>query len=164
MKTKFSPIERIGLVTGLVTSLALTAYFMIMKAFGLEQILELRFFNFIIISVGICYAINKLKKELHAEEFYLQGWAVGMYTSAVSVLPFATFMAFYITYFDIPLIHQIKQQMNLQMVNGITIFAAIFMEGMASSVAITLAAMQYFKSPGDVKSEKHYKKVGEGFN
>src|ERR1051326_7204178 len=100
MKTKTLSIERIGLVTGLITSATLIGHFLIMKALGYEQILELRFFNFVIMTTGICVGIWKLKKELHQTDFYLQGWAEGMYIAGVAVVTFATFMAFYVTYFD----------------------------------------------------------------
>src|SRR5437870_5166378 len=99
MKTKLPSIERIGLITGLLTSLGLIAYFMIMKALNLAHIIELRMFNFVIIAVGVCYGINKLKHKLHQEGFYLQGIAQGMYIALVAVSSFALFMSIYLSYF-----------------------------------------------------------------
>jgi hypothetical protein len=146
-----SPIERIGLVTGLITSLALIAYFMLMKALGLAQILELRFLNAIILAVGVCFGINKLKQKLHEDGFYLKGWLEGIYISAVAVILFALFMSFYLSFIDVSLLQYIqhKQTNTGWSINGLTIFITIFMEGMASAVIITLAAMQYFKREGN---------------
>lgn len=153
MKTLAPSIEKIGLITGLITSLALIGYFMLMKALGLEQILELRFFNLIILAIGICYGIRKLKHDLHEEEFYLKGWAEGMYIAGVAVVSFAAFMSFYISYFDVRLMLHVQELINTPSINGVTIFITLLMEGMASAIAITLCAMQYFKSPGSINSE-----------
>lgn len=154
MKTTSPSIERIGLVTGLITSLALIGYFMLMKVLGLEQILELRFFNAIILTVGVCYGIIKLKRELHEDEFYLKGLMQGLYISVVAVVAFGLFMSFYLSYFDLPLLEHIRQKSTVGMsINGVSVFVVIFMEGMASSVIITFAAMQYFKRAGNSPGE-----------
>ena len=155
---KLPSIEKNGLVIGLVTSLTLVMYFMLMKLLGLDQVLELRFFNLIILTSAVCYGINKLKKELHEEEFYLKGWAQGILISAVAAISFGVFMSFYISYFDAPLMLEVQRQMNIQTMNGVVVFMAIMMEGMASGVVITLCAMQYFKSPDDVKDHPFLKK------
>jgi hypothetical protein len=153
MKTTLPSIEKIGLITGIVTSLALAGYFLLMKMLGFEEILELRFFNFLILAGAICYGISKLKRELHEDEFYLKGWAQGIFISVIATILFGTFMAFYISYYDASLLDYIQHKMHMQDANGLTVFVAIFMEGMASAFVITLCAMQYFKSPGDVKSK-----------
>ena len=164
MKTKSPSVERIGLVTGLITSLALICYFMLMKALGLEQVIELRFFNCIITTIGICYGIQKLKRELHSEEFYLQGWAEGMYITVVATITFALFMTVYVMNFDSALLEIIENRMHIQSMAGLTVFGAILMEGIASGVVITLAAMQYFKSPDEKKQEKAKKFKRMHFN
>lgn len=150
MKETSPSIEKIGIVTGLFTSLALIAYFMLMKAIGLVQILELRFFNIIIVAVGVCYGIRKLKRELHEDEFYLKGIMQGFYISAVAIISFALFISVYLSYFDLSLLKYIRQKINVGWsITGLTIFLTIFMEGMASAVIITFAAMQYFKREGN---------------
>lgn len=150
MKTSSPSIEKIGIKIGFITFLALVAYFMSMKLLGLSHILELRFFNFLILTVGISYGINKHKRELNDPNFYLQGWAQGMYIAAVSIVLFGLFMSVYLSKFDEPLMQHIRETTTLgfNVASGFHIFFAIFMEGMASSVVITLAAMQYFKSVG----------------
>ena len=68
METK-SSIEKNGFAIGLITSAALVAYFFSMKAAGLSNVLELRFFNFIIAGIGIFYGISKLKNDLKEDQF-----------------------------------------------------------------------------------------------
>jgi hypothetical protein len=154
MNTSSPSIEKIGFKTGAFTFLALVTYFMIMKLFGLSHILELRFFNFVILAFGISYGINKLKRDLQESDFYLKGWAQGIYIAVVSVILFSLFMSIYLSYFDEPLMQRIRGTTTLgfTVASGFHIFFAIFMEGMASAVVITLGAMQYFKSVGKTKT------------
>lgn len=148
-------IESVGLKIGLITSLSLLAYFFIMKALGLSQIIELRIFNFLILGTGICYGIYKLKKELHEENFYLKGLVEGLFISLVALVPFATIIAFYLEYVDIGLMNHIKSGLaSGEYINGFTIFVVIFMEGIASGAIITYCAMQYFKSVWSEKEQK----------
>jgi len=154
MKTSSVSIEKLGIKIGVITFIALVAYFMSMKLLGLSHILELRFFNFLILTVGITYGIYKYKRELNEPDFYLQGWAQGIYIAAVSIILFAIFMSVYLSYFDEPLMQHIRETttFGFTVASGFHIFFAIFMEGMASAVVITLAAMQYFKSVGNTKT------------
>jgi hypothetical protein len=153
METKPS-IEKNGFAIGLLTSAALLAYFFVMKAVGLADVLELRFFNFIIAAVGIFYGIYKLKSNLHEDQFYLKGWAQGMYISAVSVVSFAIVVSIYINYFDPTLVQAIKEQTNIgTSYNALTLFISMFMEGMAGGAIITFASLQYLKREGNEKEE-----------
>jgi hypothetical protein len=150
MKATFPSVERYGIVSGLITGAALIAYFLLMQALGYAHILELRFFNFVIVGIGICVAIRKFKAALNEGDFYLQGWAQGIYTSAVAVITFGIFMGLYLSFSNIELLAYIQQNAaSGQPLNGFSIFLAIFMEGMAGGFVMTLAAMQYFKTSGD---------------
>jgi len=153
METK-SSIEKNGFAIGLVTAAALLAYFFIMKAVGLANVLELRFFNFIIAGIGIFYGINRLKNELQEDQFYLKGWAQGIYISAVSVVTFSIVLSFYITYFDASLAQTIKTETNIgTSFSTFTLFITMLMEGMAGGAIITFVSMQFLKRQGDEEEE-----------
>jgi len=160
MKTSPPSIEKTGFKIGLMTFLSLVAYFMIMKFLGLSHVLEFRFINFLIIAFGVCYGINKFKRESQEKDFYLKGWGLGLFVSAVSTILFALFMSIYLSYFDDSLMQHIRETTTLgfTVASGLNVFFAIFMEGMASAVIITFAAMQYFKSVGDGKNDLSIKK------
>lgn len=148
-------VERIGLKIGLVTSLGLLAYFFIMKGLGLSHIIELRVFNFLILGIGIVYGINKLKVELHEENFYLKGLIEGLLISLTAVLPFAIIIGLYLEYVDVDLMNRIKEGLaSKDYINGFTVFVVIFMEGIASGAIIAYGAMQYFKSVWSEKEKK----------
>lgn len=147
MKTEKTSVEGVGLKIGLITSLALLAYFFIMKALGLSHIIELRIFNFLILATGICYGIAKLKKDLHEQDFYLKGLAEGIYITVIALIPFGAFLSFYLEYFDLSLMEHIKTSVAMgEYINGLTVFFVISMEGLASGAVITFCAMQYFKT------------------
>jgi hypothetical protein len=149
MKTNNRLIEKNGMVIGSLTALALLAYFFIMKAVGLEQKVELRFFNFIILAIGIVYGINKLKAELNQSEFYLKGIGQGIFISLVAVILFSAFMSIYIMYFDPFLLEHIRENTAVGWsMDAFTLFISSFMEGMAGCAIITFAAMQYLKRQG----------------
>lgn len=146
METERPSLESVGLKTGLVTSLALLAYFFIMQVLGLSHIIELRIFNFLILAIGICYGIYKLKSVVDEEDFYLKGLAEGIVISIVALVPFALVISLYLAYFNTALMDQIRAGVAMgEFINGFVIFFVIAMEGLASGAVITFCAMQYFK-------------------
>jgi hypothetical protein len=153
METKNS-IEKNGFAIGLITSAALLGYFFIMKSVGLAHVLELRFFNFLIAGIGIFYGISKLKNDLREDQFYLKGWAQGIYIAAVSVVTFSIVLSFYITYFDASLAQTIKTETNIgTSFSTFTLFITMLMEGMAGGAIITFVSMQFLKRQGDEEEE-----------
>ena len=155
MESSKPSVERIGLKIGLITCLGLLAYFFLMKALGLAHIIDFRVFNFLILGSGIIYGIRKLKHELHEPNFYLKGLLEGLFISLVAVLPFAIIISLYLEYFDIGLLNHIKEGLSSrEYINGFSIFAIIFMEGMASGGIIGYCSMQYMKSVWNEKEKK----------
>jgi hypothetical protein len=151
---RFPSVERYGIVSGLITGAVLAAYFLLMQALGFAEVLELRFFNFVILAIGICMAIRKYKKDLHTREFYLQGWAQGIYTCAIATIFFVLIMFVNLSFFNTGLMRYIQTNVaEGQTLSPFTIFLSVIMEGMAGGFVITLGAMQYFKSQG-VRKEK----------
>ena len=149
-----SPLERISVNVGLVIAACLAAYFLIMKQVGLSQVLEFRYFNVVILGVGICIAINRVRNKFGHDELYLQGMGMGIYTSLIAVIAFGLFMSLYVSYVDKGLLEYIRSTVSLgQYLNGPAVFMIIFFEGMASGLIITFVAMQYFKSAGRKDAE-----------
>lgn len=151
---KSSPIWSIGLKIGLLTCMALVAYFLLMKLFNLHMVLELRLFNFVILTGGICLGIYKLKHELREGEYYLQGLAQGFLIAVVAVTCFASFFVLYLLFFDHELLEHIRNAFspNLTYINIMSVFIALIMEGFASGAIISFCVMQYFKT-ADIKRE-----------
>ncbi|MDP2385791.1 MAG: DUF4199 domain-containing protein [Bacteroidota bacterium] len=152
-------VERIGIKYGLLTFVALVAYFLLMQAVGLGHIIELRFLNFIILAYGIYYAIMKLKSEASEDEFYFKGLAEGVVTSMVGVIPFAAFVGFYLAYIDPNLMNEIRQNVPISgYINTFSAFVVVNLEGFASGVLITYVVMQYFSSVEHKETKRPYVK------
>lgn len=147
-------IERIGLGVGLITAVCLAAYFMVMKALNLAHIVELRFFNILIMAFWVVFGILRLKNRTQEHEFYLKGLAEGMIITVTAVVSFSIFMTVYLTQIDQLLMQEISSRVPYSgTMDGMVIFVSTFMEGMASGAIITFAAMQYLKRVGTFKTE-----------
>jgi membrane protein CcdC involved in cytochrome C biogenesis len=154
METTNKSIERIGVTTGLITSLLLVSYFSLMKALGLATVPELRYFNFFILLGGILYAYEQFRTPGNNIE-YLSGMGLGFITTVASVVPFAAFIYAYFTYVDPGLLATIKSNSLMgEYLTPFTVTGAIVIEGLASGVIISFVLMQYYKSAYDRNDKK----------
>jgi hypothetical protein len=88
--------ERVGLVTGAMTAVALIAYFLIMRAAGLADILELRVFNFFILLAGIAWTIKRHSTLTASRYNYFSTLGNGCLAAIVATSVFAIFMLVYL--------------------------------------------------------------------
>ena len=149
MKPITSSIEKISLKAGVITFIALIAYFFVMNLFGLATVLAFRYVNFIILLVGIYYAINQIKheSELNPEDFYLKGMAIGVVTSTIAIFLFSFSVSFYLAYFNPGFLRYIQTTVSVgTYINGLSVFLILTLEGGASALIIVFCLMQYLKS------------------
>jgi hypothetical protein len=134
------------------TFLALLAYFLLMKLFNLATIVELRFFNFFIMFLGIRYFILQLKKENENQLDYLPSLAYGFLVSAFSSLFFAVFIFIYLAYIDKGLmLHlQTHQPFGEYLTPGSSSLVLI-LEGCSSGAIISFAMVQYMSRETKMK-------------
>jgi hypothetical protein len=88
--------------TGVYKVAALTAsgmivFFIIMKLIGLVTIVELRFFNFFIMFLGVRYKLLEARRANDGKLEYLQGMLTGFLTSLFTAVFFAVFIFIYLT-------------------------------------------------------------------
>lgn len=139
-------LELTAVKYGLITTGALIAYFLLMKLAGLVQIVELRMLNLIILIAGVGFAIRKYKRQGDTEMDYLQGFGIGMLTSAVSVITFALFVFFYLNLIDPAFMETLRQEEAFgQYLNPYMAAVAIFFEGIGSGLILSFIIMQYMK-------------------
>jgi hypothetical protein len=144
MKTKDK--MRTGYVYGLIMAASLVVYFLLMKLLGLETNFYLRIFNFVILVGGVYFLMRNEIIRSTQSVTYFEGLGLGLRATISSVIVFLFFLAGYINFFD-PEFMKILQESEIwgtditlpQAVTGILI------EGIASSVVISFAWMQYFK-------------------
>ena len=136
-----------GASFGLLTAAALIAYFLLMSLLGFHRIVELRFLNGIIVTVGICWALYKYKKEGNGKINYFNGLGLGFTTAGVAALLFGIFMMVYVTFINSEFITTLSTNLLLgDQLSAILMFAVIMVEGLISGFLIAFIAMQYFKT------------------
>lgn len=135
---------------GLVTALALIAYFLILHSVGLSEKIELRLFNFLILVAGIVLAIKATKK-LETDFDYLRGFGIGFYVTLLATVPFAVFMFAFLELNEPFMTHIINHAPFGHFLSPWASAAVVLFEGLSSGVIITYTAMQYFKKSKPVK-------------
>lgn len=138
-------IESHAIKFGAITTALLIAYFLVMKAFGLVHNINLRFFNGVIMAVGIYWSISNLKKNDTANFSYFRGIAVGVATSFSVAVMFVIFMIAYMMIFPDFLMELKTYEPQGIHLNYLTIGLMLFIEAMASGSMISFISMQWLK-------------------
>ena len=89
--------DKLAIRYGLLTTLVLIAYFLIMKLIGFVHVVELRVFNMVILTYGIWMALKVYIKQTGDDVVYLRTLALGVFTSLAAVIPFAIFIFIYMS-------------------------------------------------------------------
>ncbi|MBJ6117980.1 DUF4199 domain-containing protein [Pontibacter sp. BT310] len=144
-------MEKIALKYGLLTAIGLIGYFFVMKAIGLSHIVELRFLNSVILTIGIVMTLRGLKRAKKEHFGYLSGLGAAFLTSVVATIIFSAFMLIYIKTFDDSLLtvlsHNSMVGERVSSTPGLVIFMVLMLEGVISGAMIGFIAMQFFKRP-----------------
>jgi hypothetical protein len=137
-------IEYNGILGGVLVFIGLVAYFLIMKAIGLEHNLELRAFNLIIMGIGVFFSIKSIKEK--NEDFdYFKGIGTGMLTALSSSLAFAIFIFIYLIS-NPAFMQEIKEVEPFgNYLNAFLISFIIIMEGTGSGFFLSYGVMQWYK-------------------
>ncbi|NAS31255.1 DUF4199 family protein [Flavobacteriaceae bacterium R38] len=138
--------QRIHIRYGLVVAIVLIAYFLIVKEFGLHENPWLRLLNGAIVAYGI-YASIRFRRLVEKDQFnYLKGCMTGLLTGLIATLTFILFMAVYMFHIDPAFTEKILNNWMSDYYQGPGILLFILtIEGIASSLVLTLTFMQKFK-------------------
>ena len=150
MNTSFS----VALRYGIFITIALIAYFLVLRLFGLHENPWLRLFNGIAMAFGIFYAIKYYKLKTRDAFTYVDGFKTGLISGFIGTMLFTAFMAIYMFHLDPDFTQKLLGEWfnNYDAGAGILVFI-ILIEGLSSSVILTLTFMQIFK-----KSNNHFQK------
>jgi hypothetical protein len=142
MNTSFS----VALKYGLFITASLIAYFLILRLFNLHENPWLRLFNGVAMAAGIFYAIKYFKLISGSAFTYVDGFKTGLITGFIATILFTGFMAIYMFHLDPEFTQKLLGEWfkNYDEGAGILVFI-IFIEGLASTVVLTLTFMQIFK-------------------
>jgi hypothetical protein len=137
--------------TGLVLSVGSGAavvmmlYFLVMRAFGLHEVIELRYLNVIIMFVAVLITIKR-HKTVQGRVKYLEGLRVGFLTSLAAAGLFMVFLIIYLIN-DPPFVHYLNQHAFLKDEMGpVALAGHAFLECLISGSIFGFICMQYFRT------------------
>lgn len=132
------------------TALALIIFFLLMKFLSLITIVELRFFNFLIIYLGVRYVLMETKKNNNGKLEYLQGMGTGFLTAVLTALFFGIFVLLYLQFIDAKLMQFIIETQPFgTYLNPASASLVVVMEGAASGAIIVFALMHLLNKDKD---------------
>ncbi|NKI31527.1 DUF4199 domain-containing protein [Croceivirga thetidis] len=137
---------------GLVTAAVLIAYFLVLSLLGKHTNVFFSLLNGLITGFGI-YEVIKIIKMREGDSFsYGSGFKSGIVTGAVATIVFTFFFAVYSTELNPEFLNQLSEIWSKDYANfkGIVFFTVAIM-GFATTLVLTLAFMQLFKSSNNLK-------------
>ena len=135
---------------GIWITIALVAYFLVFRVFGLHDNILLSAPNGIIFGVGIFLALKHYKvanPKVNYEEAFMTGFLSGIVASIL----FAIFMAIYMYQIDTNFVHQIMRKWNMQdNLNTAMLVMSLLVLGIATSLVLSLTFMQLLKNSWNI--------------
>lgn len=86
----------ISQIYGTIIFLGLMVYFLVMYAFGLQHVTELRFLNLLIMLAGIYYALMQFRRTHDGHISYFRALALGTATAFIGTTTFGIFLFFFL--------------------------------------------------------------------
>ena len=132
---------------GIITSLGLIVYFLIIKLLNLHTNPWFRLLNGLVVAYGIYAAIKRYKLVSGTTFNYINGFKVAIVTGFLATFVFALFMGIYMFHVDTEFMNTLLKDWfkDMNYGGGILIFV-IIIEGLASTAILALTYMQIFKN------------------
>lgn len=131
---------------GIYTTIVLITYFLVIKLIGLHNNPWFRLANGLIMAYAIYAAIKYYKLTSGSTFNYTNGFKVGLLTGFLATIVFSLFMGIYMFHIDEAFKNDLLRGWfnDFDHGGGILIFI-ILVEGLASTIVLTLASMQLLK-------------------
>ncbi len=139
---------------GIATSGCLIAYFLVLSLFNLHTNVFFSLFNGIITGFGIYEAIKYFRLQEKYNFNYGLGFTSGLVTGTVATLIFTFFFALYSTELNPDFLKQLSFRWSngSESFKGI-VFVTVAIMGLATTLVLTLAFMQLFKTSKHTKNK-----------
>jgi len=131
------------------TTLGMIVFFFLMKLVGLVTVVELRFFNFIILFFGIRYVLVESRKANNGKLEYLKGMMTGFMTGIYTAVFFSFFICLYL-FFDLSFMEYLKvsQPFGTYLTPGSAALVS-FIEDISGGAIIAFALMHLLNKDDD---------------
>ncbi|MEO6302448.1 MAG: hypothetical protein ABIP51_04690 [Bacteroidia bacterium] len=136
-----------SIAVGISTSIVLSAYFLLIKTYALENIFYLRAANIFILLGGIVTAERLCSSRIAHKIDYLKGIRIGTQVTLLATIPYVIFMYFTIK-MDPAFMSYIQNNTNFgKFLTPLPACVAgiVTIEGVVSGFILTYVFMQYFK-------------------
>ncbi|SHJ46880.1 hypothetical protein SAMN04487911_12227 [Arenibacter nanhaiticus] len=132
---------------GIATSGSLIAYFLLLSLFGLHTNVLYSLFNGVITGFGIYESIKYFRIKKGVAFNYGIGFTAGIVTGAIATIIFTFFFAFYSTEINTQFLKELSRVWfsDYDTLEG-SIFFTVATMGFATTLVLTLAFMQLFKT------------------
>lgn len=147
--------------TGIYSFIGIALFFLLMKLFGWEDIPYLRIFNLVI----VVFMTNRLAKANFIENHdieYSRAIASLFIANVITVVLSVFAFALYVKFIDRAFLVNFGDTLWIGGANIREVAAALFLEGIAGSIIVSFAVMQYWKDMKHKRPEeagfKNYKK------
>lgn len=146
LKDFFTDADHIPGNYGLRIAGGLIAYFVIMKAVGLGNIVELRLLNLVILVFGIYSALKKFSATHGKHINYFRALATGVATAAIASLTFGLFMFIYMK-LDGSMMQWIMENEPMgRYLNPYMVSFIVVLEGVFSGLLVTFVLINYINT------------------
>ncbi len=144
---------------GILISLVLIAYFLLLKIVGLHQFPVLSSVNGLIFGVGIFMAMKKYASSVSKSGLkYENGFEVGLLSGGIASLLFTVFMAIYMYQIDTEFAKNIMDIWSLEYDLGtLMLLLSILIMGFSTTLVLTLTFMQLLKNSWNTQDGNRYK-------
>lgn len=143
--------QKVSLKYGIFVGIAHILFFLLMRALGFSNAVELSFFSSIFLVIGICVALSKFKKARGGMINYFQGLAIGATVGVVSSTILALFLVIFVTTIDTAYLASLQASALFpESVSVLALFALTIVYGSWPGFWLAFIAMQWFKRPEHV--------------
>ncbi|WP_242928270.1 DUF4199 domain-containing protein [Pontibacter vulgaris] len=147
--------QNVSIKYGIFVGIAHIIYFLIMRLFGLQDIVELSFLSSIFLIGGICLAIMAFKRAKNGEIDYFQGLAIGATVGVVSSTILALFLVLYLNIFDSSYLANLQaSSLFPRSLSILSLFVLTIIYGSIPGFIIAFVAMQWFKRPDHTMAKR----------
>jgi len=132
--------------SAILTSIAMSAYFFLLRGMHLDEMPILRLINFVLIFLGVNYTIEK-NITINKETQYWKSFLAGVYATLLTVIISLAILTIYVYYVQPSFINILQNSFFLWKNNfsfPIILFI-IFIQGIAASVISAFLIMRYWK-------------------
>ena len=120
--------------------------FLLMKLIGLVHIYQLRYINTLVLFLFTVHTLKTIDLRTGNNLEYLTGLAVCIFIAAVSFSLFASFMFFYLKFFDPAFMRYLIEHAPFgSYLSPLNTAAWLITEGLGIQISFTLIIMEYFK-------------------